>query len=145
MNFCNRLIFINALLTDLSWERECIIMCVDDHTLHSPVGQGRRIHLLYSHDQLYTYTVYHKSEYTPHISDRTSLGDLQAEGGGVQNLKYLPALRCRHGGVEERSSGYLWSSGKLHAQESKGSSGLWWWPHKILTIDMVYVNIDNFL
>ena len=55
--------------------------------------------------------------------NRTSLGDPQAEGGGVQSLKYLPAPRRRHGGVEEHSSGYLWSSGKLYAQESKGSSG----------------------
>ena len=54
-------------------------------------------------------------------TNRTSLGDPQAEGGGVQSLKYLPAPR--HGGVEEHSSGYLWSSSKLHAQESKGSSG----------------------
>ena len=36
--------------------------------------------------------------------------------------KLPPALWCRHGGVEVHSSGYLWSSGKLHAQESKGSS-----------------------
>ena len=50
--------------------------------------------------------------------NRTSLGDPQVEGGGVQSLKYLPApLHCHH------SSGYLWSSGKLCAQESKGSSG----------------------
>ena len=76
--------------------------------------------------------------------NRTSLEDPQAEGRGVQSLKYLPAPRRRHGGVEEHSSGNLWSSGKLHAQESKGSSGKWWWPHKILTVDMVYVNIDNF-
>ena len=55
--------------------------------------------------------------------NRTSLGDPQAEGGGAQSLKYPPAPRRRHGGVEEHSSGYLWSSGKLHAQESKGSSG----------------------
>ena len=55
--------------------------------------------------------------------NRTYLGDPQAEGGGVQSLKYLPAPRRRHGGVEKHSSGYLWSSGKLHAQESKGSSG----------------------
>ena len=55
--------------------------------------------------------------------NRTSLGDPQAEGGSVESLKYLPASRRRHGGVEEHSSGYLWSSGKLHAQESKGSSG----------------------
>ena len=54
--------------------------------------------------------------------NRTSLGDPQAEGGGVQSLKYLPAPRRRHGGGEEHSRGYLWSSGKLHAQESKGSS-----------------------
>ena len=55
--------------------------------------------------------------------NRTSLRDPQAEGGGVQSLKYLPAPRRCHGGVEEHSSGYLWSSGKLHAQESKGSCG----------------------
>ena len=55
--------------------------------------------------------------------NRTSLGDSQVEGGGVQSLKYLPAPRCCHGGVEEHSSGYLWSSCKLHAQESKASSG----------------------
>ena len=54
--------------------------------------------------------------------NRTSLGDPQAEGGSVQSLKYLPAPRCRHGGVEEHFSGYLWSSGKFHAPESKGSS-----------------------
>ena len=76
--------------------------------------------------------------------NRTSLGDPQADGGGVQSLKYLPAPRRRQGGVADHSSGYLWSSGKLLAQESKGSSGWWWWPHKILTVDMVYVNIDNF-
>ena len=39
--------------------------------------------------------------------NRTSLGDPQAEGGGVQSLKYPPALRRHHGGVEEHSSGYL--------------------------------------
>ena len=55
--------------------------------------------------------------------NRTSLEDPQAESGGVQSLKYLPAHQHRHGGVEEHSSGYLWSSGKLYAQESKGSSG----------------------
>ena len=55
--------------------------------------------------------------------NRTSLGDPQAEGEGVQSLKYLPAPRRRHGGVEEHSSGYLWNPGKLRAQESKGSSG----------------------
>ena len=53
----------------------------------------------------------------------TSLGDPQAGGGDVQSIKYLPAPWRRHGGVEEHSSGYLRSSGKLHAQESKGSSG----------------------
>ena len=37
--------------------------------------------------------------------NRTSSGDPQAEGGGVQSLKYLPAPRRRHGGVEEHSSG----------------------------------------
>ena len=45
--------------------------------------------------------------------NRTTLGDPQVEGGGVQSLKYLPAPRRHHGGVEEHSSGYLWSSGKL--------------------------------
>ena len=55
--------------------------------------------------------------------NETSLGDPQAEGGGAQSLKYPPASWRRHGGVEEHSSGYLWSSGKLHAQESKDSSG----------------------
>ena len=55
--------------------------------------------------------------------NRTSLGDPQAEGGGTQSLKYLPAPQRRHGGVEEHSSGYLRDSGKLSAQESKGSSG----------------------
>ena len=55
--------------------------------------------------------------------NRTSLGDPQAEGGGVQSLKYLPASHRHHGEVEEHSSGYLWSSGKLHAQEGKSSSG----------------------
>ena len=55
--------------------------------------------------------------------NRTTLGDPQAEGGGVQSLKYLPALRRHHGRVEDHSSGYLGSSGKLHAQDSKGSSG----------------------
>ena len=54
--------------------------------------------------------------------NRTSLGDPQAECGGVQSLKYLPVPRRCHGGVEEHSSGYLWSSSKLHAQERKGSS-----------------------
>ena len=54
--------------------------------------------------------------------NRTSLGNPQAKGGGAQSLKYPPAPRRRHGGVEEPPSGYLWSSGKLHALESKGSS-----------------------
>ena len=54
--------------------------------------------------------------------NRTSLGDPQAEGVVVQSLKYLPALRRRYGGVKRHSSGYLWSSDKLPAQESKGSS-----------------------
>ena len=66
-------------------------------------------------------------ELSKHVSwlepNRTSLGDPQVEGGGAQSLKYLPAPRRHHGGVEEDSWGYLWSSGKLHAQESKGSSG----------------------
>ena len=62
----------------------------------------------------------HVSKFEP---NRTSLGDPQTEVGGAQSLKYPPTPRCRHGGVEEHSSGYLWSSGKLHAQESKGSSG----------------------
>ena len=37
----------------------------------------------------------------------TSLGDPQAEGRGVQSLKYPPTPRRCHGGVEEHSSGYL--------------------------------------
>ena len=41
----------------------------------------------------------------------------------VRKVSYPPAPRRRHGRVEEHSSGYLWSSGKLHAQESKDSSG----------------------
>ena len=48
--------------------------------------------------------------------NRTSLGDPQAEGGSAQSLKYPPAPRRQHGGMEEHSSGYLWSSGKLHTQ-----------------------------
>ena len=36
--------------------------------------------------------------------NRTSLGDPQAEGGGAQSLKYLPAPRRRHGGVKEWKS-----------------------------------------
>ena len=44
---------------------------------------------------------------SPDEPNRTSLGDPQAESGGVQSLKYLPAPRRRHGGVEEHSSGYL--------------------------------------
>ena len=39
--------------------------------------------------------------------NRISLGDPQAEGGGAQSLKYPPAPRHHHGGVEEHSSGYL--------------------------------------
>ena len=58
--------------------------------------------------------------------NRTSLGDPQAEGEGAQSLKYPPAPWRRHGGVEEHFSGYMWSSGKLHALESKGISGQWW-------------------
>ena len=64
---------------------------------------------------------------TKHVSrlepNKTSSGDPQVEGGSVQSLKYRPAPRRRHVGVEKHSSGYLWSPGKLHAQESKGSSG----------------------
>ena len=56
-------------------------------------------------------------------ANRTSLGDPQAEGGVSQSLKYPPAPRRCHGGVEEHSNGYPWSSGKHHAQESKASSG----------------------
>ena len=55
--------------------------------------------------------------------NRTSLGDPQVEGGGVQSLKYPPVPWRRHDGVEEHSSGYLWSFDKLHSLESKGSSG----------------------
>ena len=68
-----------------------------------------------------------KVKLAKHVSwlepNRTSLGDPQAVGGGVQSLKYLRAPRRHHERVEEHSSGYLWSSGKLHVQESKGSSG----------------------
>ena len=60
--------------------------------------------------------------FTEEAEGKTGKTDPQAEGGGVQSLKYLPAPRRCHGGIEEHSSGYLWSSGKLHAQESKGSS-----------------------
>ena len=49
---------------------------------------------------------------TKHVSwlepNRTSLGDPQAESGGVQSLKYLPVPRRRHGGVEEYCSVKLW-------------------------------------
>ena len=55
--------------------------------------------------------------------NRSSLGDPQVEGRGAHSHKYPPAPRSRHGGVEEHSSGYLWFSSKLHAQECKGSSG----------------------
>ena len=55
--------------------------------------------------------------------NRTSLENPQAEDGGAQSLKYPPSPPRRYERVEEHSSGYLWSSGKLHAQESKGSSG----------------------
>ncbi len=41
----------------------------------------------------------------------------QIEGGGVQGLEHPPGPWCRQGGVEEDSSGNLWSSGELHAQE----------------------------
>ena len=68
-----------------------------------------------------------KTLWVKHVSwlepNRTSLGDPQAEGGGVQSLTYLPAPQRRHRGVEDYSCGYLWSSGKIHAQESKGISG----------------------
>ena len=64
---------------------------------------------------------------TKHVSrlelTRTSLGDPQIEGGDVQSLKYPPAPRRRPGWVKEHSSGYMWSSDKVHAQESKGSAG----------------------
>ncbi len=46
-----------------------------------------------------------------------SVGHPQAEGGGAQGLLHPPAPWCRHGGVEEDSSGNLWSSGELHSQE----------------------------
>ncbi len=47
-------------------------------------------------------------------------GELQfIEGTMNANMycKHTPAPWCRHGGVEEDSSGNLWSSGELHAQE----------------------------
>ena len=62
----------------------------------------------------------HVSRFEP---NRTSLGDPQAEGGSVLSLKYPPTPWRRHGGVEEHSRGYLRSSVKLHAQQSKGSYG----------------------
>ena len=39
--------------------------------------------------------------------NKTFLGDPQAEGGGMQSLKYPSAPQRRQGGVEELSSGYL--------------------------------------
>ncbi len=47
-----------------------------------------------------------------------SVGHPQTEGGGVQGLQHPPALWCCHGGVKKDSSGNLWSSGELPAQES---------------------------
>ncbi len=47
----------------------------------------------------------------------SNCGASQTEGGGAQGLKHPPAPWCRHGGVEEDSSGNLWSSGELHAKE----------------------------
>ncbi len=47
-----------------------------------------------------------------------SLGHPQTEGEGAQGLQHPPAPWCRHGGMEVDSSGNLWSSGELHAQES---------------------------
>ena len=67
---------------------------------------------------IYTQTLWVKYDYQ-YISIDTTLGDPLVEGGA----QYLLAPRRCHGGVEEHSSGYLWSSGKLHAQESIGSSG----------------------
>ena len=59
--------------------------------------------------------------------NRTSLRDPQAEGGGVQSLKYLPAPWRHHGGVKEHSRGYLWGSGKVHAQEIKDGGHTKYW------------------
>ena len=42
--------------------------------------------------------------------NRTSSGVPQVEGGGVQSLKYLPAPRRCHGGIEEHSNSYLVNS-----------------------------------
>ncbi len=52
-----------------------------------------------------------------------SVGHPQTKGGGAQGLLHPPAPWCRHGGVEEDSSGNLWSSGEFHAQEGWGSAG----------------------
>ena len=86
-----------------------------------PVWQWPQTHL--QNDYCFTEEAEGKGDgLAKHVSrlepNRISLGDPQAEGGGAQSLKYLPAPRRRHGGAEEHSSGYLRSSGKLHAQES---------------------------
>ena len=95
-------------------------------TCSVPAWQWPQTHLQYVH--CFTEEAEGKGDgLAKHVSrlepNRTSLGDPQAEGGGAQSLKYPPAPRGHHGGVEEHSSGYPWSSFKLHAQESKGSSG----------------------
>ncbi len=46
-----------------------------------------------------------------------SVGHPKTEGGGAQGLWHPPTPWCRHGGVEEDSSGNLWSSGELRDQE----------------------------
>ena len=50
----------------------------------------------------------------------THLGQIVCDKDGVVDW-YIVLVEMP--GVEEHSSGYLWSSGKLYAQESKGSSG----------------------
>ncbi len=56
----------------------------------------------------------HVSRPTPYWA---SVGHPQMEGGGGKGLYHPPAQWCHHEGVEEDSSGNLWSSGELHAQE----------------------------
>ena len=88
-----------------------------------PAWQWLQTHL--QDDHCFTEEAEGKAGKACHLTwtQKTSLGDPQAEGGGAESLKYLPAPRRRHGGVEKHSNGNLWMSGKLHAQESKGCSG----------------------
>ena len=102
------LLFISVLVNKTFWSRYIYIYIYKYQPSEEAVGKGDGL--------------------TKHVSwlepNRTSLGDPQAEGGGVQSLKYLPAPRRHHGGVKEHFCGYQWISGKLHAQESKIWFGL---------------------